>query len=1031
MWEWEDVRMKLLLISIAGVMAAVAFAQQSPAPARRSPEQIFEFLDKDKNGTLSEAEFGALKDKMPSLRDRPDAVSVKFKELDKDHNGSLTLEEYRAMATQGSRRPGATPAPAMPSTPVPSAPSTPAPAGTPATPAPARRRPMASPAPKAPTATPQPATANPQATAEGVAFFEKNIRPVLVDKCYQCHSADAEKIKGGLVLDTREGIRRGGDTGPAVVPGNLKASLLIEAIRYENKDVAMPPKKGGGKLADEVIKDFEKWVQMGAPDPRDGAAKVVQKPGTWETAKDWWAWQAPKKSPAPQVKDAAWPKSDIDHFLLAAMEAKGLKPVGDAEKLTLLRRVTFDLTGLPPSPRDIDTFLKDTAPDAFTKVVDRLLGSAQFGEKWGRHWLDVARYAESTGKDINLAFPNAWRYRDYVIAAFNKNKPYDQFLREQLAGDLLPAKNDRQRAEQLIATGFLAMGTKSVNQANSRQFALDLADEQIDTVSQALLGVTAACARCHDHKFDPIPQKDYYALAGIFLSTDTHYGTFFAAQNRSATELIELPRGAGAPVLPRALSKQERDQKQAELDKLIKETNGLADATFKPAAGANRNPRGQLALLFRMNQIGLLESELGSFGSDGKMRPLAMGVLDQPAHLKESRKRGHDTPRYENSTPDQAIASRFLERDGRFARPPEFRVINESPVFERGDVNKPGEKVSRGFLSVLTHEPPPKLPAASSGRRELAEWMLASGNPLTARVMVNRVWQWLFGQGLVTSPDNFGTTGSKPSNQALLDFLAVRFSEPAPSHLSTLNSQPSTPGAAGFGWSVKKLIREIVLSRAYQLASTFDEKNFAADPENALVWRMSKRRLDAESIRDAILAASGQLDLRPPIGSPIAEHGNGPIGIFKQFPNAGVPEDVLVEAGARTSARSVYLPIAREMLPDALTVFDFAEPGFVSGNRETTNVPSQALYMLNSPSIANAAQKLAERVIATYPAVDQRVQLAYWLVFSRAPSEAERQAALSFFAKFPSASASTDTTTAAWTSFSRVLFASAEFRFLK
>ena len=994
MWEWEDVRTKLLLISIVGVMAAAAFAQQSPAPARRSPEQIFEFLDKDKNGTLSEAEFGALKDKMPSLRDRPDAVSVKFKELDKDHNGSLTLEEFRPLMTQGSRRPGATPR----STPVPSpAPATPTPSPTP-------KVPPAAPKP------PQPATVNPQPAAEGVAFFEKNIRPVLVDKCYQCHSADAEKIKGGLVLDTRDGIRRGGDNGAAVVPGNLKASLLIEAIRYENKDVAMPPKKAGGKLSDEVIKDFEKWVQMGAPDPRDGAAKVATKTNTWETAKDWWAWQPPKKSPAPQVKDAAWPKSDIDRFLLAAMEAKGLKPVGDAEKLTLLRRVTFDLTGLPPSPREIDVYLKDTAPDAFTKVVDRLLGSAQFGEKWGRHWLDVARYAESTGKDINLAFPNAWRYRDYVIAAFNKDKPYDQFLREQIAGDLLPAMNEKQRAEQLVATGFLAMGTKSVNQANSRQFALDLADEQIDTVSQALLGVTAACARCHDHKFDPIPQKDYYALAGIFLSTDTHYGTFFAAQNRSATELIELPRGAGAPVLPHALSKQERDQKQAELDKLLKETNEMADATFKPA-GANRNPRGQLALLFRMNQIGLLESELGSFGSDGKMRPLAMGVLDQPAHLKEIQKRGHDTPRYENSTPDQAIASRFLERDGRFARPPEFRVINESPVFERGDVNKPGEKVPRGFLSVLTHEPAPKLPAASSGRRELAEWMLASGNPLTARVMVNRVWQWLFGQGLVTSPDNFGTTGSKPSNQALLDTLAVKFREG--------------------GWSVKKLIREIVLSRAYQLASTFDEKNFAADSENALVWRMSKRRLDAESIRDAILAASGQLDLRPPIGSPIAEHGNGPIGIFKQFPNAGVPEDALVESGARTNARSVYLPIAREMLPDALTVFDFAEPGFVSGSRETTNVPSQGLYMLNSPSIANAAQKLAERVTATYPGIDQRVQLAYWLVFSRAPSEVERQAALSFFSKFPGAAASTDTTTAAWTSFSRVLFASAEFRFLK
>ena len=568
------------------------------------------------------------------------------------------------------------------------------------------------------------------------------------------------------------------------------------------------------------------------------------------------------------------------------------------------------------------------------------------------------------------------------------------------------------------------MGTKSVNQANARQFALDLADEQIDTVSQAMLGVTAACARCHDHKFDPIPQKDYYALAGIFLSTDTRYGTFFAAQNRSATELIELPKGAGAPVLPRVLTRQEREQKQAELTKLLKETNQMAEATFKPA-GANRNPRSQLLLLLRMNQVGLLESELGSFGPDGKMRPLAMGVMDQPVRRDAARKTAsRETPRYESSTPDQAIASRFLERDGRFARPPDFRIINESPVFERGDVNKPGEKVARGFLSVLTHTPAPKISASSSGRRELADWMLADSNPLTARVMVNRVWQWMFGQGLVRTPDNFGTTGSLPSNQALLDTLAVKFREG--------------------GWSVKTLIREIVLSHAYQLSSTFDEKNFTVDPENALVWRMSKRRLDAEAIRDAILAASGQLDLRVPIGSPIAERGNGPIGQFRQFPGAGVPEDVLVEAGARTNARSIYLPIARELLPDALAVFDFAEPGFVNGSRETTNVPSQALFLLNSPFIATAAQKLSESVIAAHPGTtsfDQRVQLAYWLAFSRAPSEAERQAASDFFAKFPGAPATGDARTAsnlshgaetaAWTSFCRVLFASAEFRYVK
>jgi hypothetical protein len=477
------------------------------------------------------------------------------------------------------------------------------------------------------------------------------------------------------------------------------------------------------------------------------------------------------------------------------------------------------------------------------------------------------------------------------------------------------------------------------------------------------------------------------------------------------------------------MTPQERQRKQAELDKLREEATDMANATFQPAGGAKRGPRNQQQLLLlRMNQIGLLEAELASFDADGKMRPLAMGVQDQPDRRASSggnQSPRKETPRYQSSTPDQAIASRFLERNGRFARPPEFRIIGDSPLFERGDVTKPAGKVTRGFLPVLTHEAPPKIAANSSGRREMAEWMLAASNPLTARVMVNRAWLWLFGQGLVSTPDNFGTTGTLPSNQALLDMLALKFREE--------------------GWSVKTLIREIVTSRAYQLSSAFDEKNFTADPENTLNWRMSPRRLDAESIRDAILAASGQLDLRPPIGSPIAERGDGPIGQFRQFPNAGVPEDVLVEAGSRTVARSVYLPIARELLPDALAVFDFAEPGFVSGHRETTTVPAQALFMLNSPFIASASQKLAERVVASYPTIgdetaslEPRVQLAYGLVLSRTPSETELHAAMKFFAKFASVAAAPDpnglgthAVPPAWTSFCRVLFASAEFRFLK
>ncbi|MDP1590482.1 MAG: DUF1549 domain-containing protein [Prosthecobacter sp.] len=951
---------------------------QSPGTSRPVPalDEAFKRVDANQDGKLDPQEFARFIERSRSMSGaKADEV---FGKLDANKDGVLTAEEFRGIAslTRGSPAPPA-------------------------------------PTPSPPTPEPPPATSFEQAASpEALAFFEKKIRPVLVNKCYECHSAEADKIKGGLALDTREGLRLGGDSGPAVVPGDLKASLLIEAIRYHNKDFAMPPQKSGGKLPDAVIKDFEQWVSMGAPDPRDGAATAVNKQEAWKTAQDWWAWQPPTKSPAPTVRDNAWPRNEVDRFLLSALEQKGLEPVGDADKLTLLRRVTFDLTGLPPTPQEVSAFFNDSSADAFKKVVDRLLDSPHFGERFGRHWLDVARYAESTGKDINLAFPHAWRYRNYVIAAFNQDKPYDQFLREQLAGDLLTAKNDAQRSEQLIATGFLALGTKSVNEANPRQFALDLADEQIDTVTQAFLGVTAACARCHDHKFDPISQREYYSLAGIFLSTETRYGTFFAAQNRSAAKLIELPKGAREPVHTRVLTPEERRSKQAELERMIQEADDLAAATFgQPMRSfGGREPRNQqLLLLLRMNQIGLLEAELESFDAKGNKRPLAMGVLDQPTHREENKTRRRETPRYGSSTPQQAIASRYLERHGRFARPPEFQVITESPVFARGEVDLPGEKVPRGFLSLLTHQTPPKIPAYSSGRRELAEWMLADSHPLTARVMVNRVWQWLFGQGLVNTPDNFGTTGGKPANQALLDTLAVKFRES--------------------GWSVKSLIKEIVLSRAYQLSSDYDEKNFTADPENELVWRMNKRRLDAESMRDAILAVSGQLDPKPQLGSPIAERGEGPIGVFQQFPNAGVPEDRLVEAGTLNNARSVYLPIARGMVPDALAVFDFAEPGFVSGRREVTNVPEQALYMLNSPMLATAAQKLAGRVLTTLPAMaaqTQRVQFAYGLVFSRSPSEAEQKAAAEFFAKFPNHNAAA----IAWTSFCRALLASAEFRYL-
>jgi hypothetical protein len=851
---------------------------------------------------------------------------------------------------------------------------------------------------------------------EQLDFFEKKIRPVLSEHCYKCHSEKSEKVKGGLLLDTREGIRRGGDNGPAVVPGELKDSLLIEAIHYTNKDFAMPPEKSGGKLPDAVIKDFEKWITMGAPDPRDGAAKVVKKFDA-EAARKWWSFQPIQKPATPALKDTAWPRSDIDRHVLAGLEAKGIKPVGDADKLTLLRRVYFDLIGLPPSPKDIDAFMKDQSPDAFAKVVDRLLASPQFGERWGRHWLDVARYAESSGKDVNIAFPHAWRYRDYVIESFNEDKPYDRFLREQIAGDLLQAKDSAESAENLVATGFLAIGTKSLNEQNPRQFALDLADEQIDTVSQAVMGLTVACARCHDHKFDPITQREYYAMAGIFLSTDTRYGTPAGIQNRHPSSLIDLPTGAGVKTISKTMAPEMRVRLQQRLDELKKDQEEFLKERFQMRLGGGQgagtrpelSAQDQQRRLRTITQIGQLEAQLGAFDTRGEPKALAMGVQDRSA----------EQPR------GGGIGDRFRDAmRGRFGGRAAFNSIIDSPLFARGDVDKPGERVPRGVLTLFTNDTEPTIDRKTSGRRELADWLTSPQNPLTARVFANRMWHWLFGRGVVESVDNFGTTGQQPSNPALLDHLATRLVEN--------------------GWSMKKTIREIVLSRSYQLASTFDDRSFAADPENKLVWRQDKRRLDAECVRDAMLSAAGSLDLNAPVGSAIAIAGDGPIG-QRRF--VGVSEETLVEP--KTNVRSVYLAVARDFLPDALAVFDFAEPSLVTGARETTNVPSQALYLLNSPFATTQAQKFADRLLAAYPGgpnggvtanLDQRVASAYWTAFGRAPTSGERQAATMFFSRFPSNWSKGDKSTAgvrdaedtraAWTSFCRALFACAEFRYL-
>jgi hypothetical protein len=780
------------------------------------------------------------------------------------------------------------------------------------------------------------------ATPEQLAFFEKSIRPVLVKECYSCHATTATKIRGGLTLDTRDSIRKGGDTGPAIVPGDLKQSLLVQAIKHTRDELKMPPNK---KLADEVIADFEKWITMGAPDPRDVPTKVTKYEIDVEKGRTFWAFQPPKKPVPPVVKNAAWPGCDIDRFLLAGLEAKGLQPVADADPRTLVRRLYFDLTGLPPAPEEVEAFVEGyaAAPQKALEVVaDRLLASPHYGERWGRHWLDVARYAESSGRAANFAYPHAWRYRDYVIAAFNKDTPYDQFVREQLAGDLLPAKDDKQKTEFLVATGFLAIGPKSLDENNPRQFQMDLADEQIDATFQAFQALTVACARCHDHKFDPIPQKDYYALAGIFRSTQTCYGTIRLIQSNHPSPLVSLPKDAEATTALVPLSTERRSG----IEKQIQDVRDQM---------AKLNGQGQdvfLRRIFMQNRVTTLQSQLALYESDGTPKPLAMGV-----------------------------------REG--------RQVADSPLYARGEIRQPGSTVRRGFPQVMTTRQP-SLGWRESGRRELADWIASTDNPLTARVMANRIWLHLIGRGLVPTPDNFGASGQPPSHPALLDHLAVSFAEN--------------------GWSVKKLIRTIVLSRAYRLSSQLDTKNFEADPDNVLVWRMPKRRLEAEALRDTMLALSGRLDTTPPRGSTVARGGEGNVSFRGRGGPGGDP-------ATTDTHRTVYLPVIRDGLPELFTLFDFPDPSLIIGERATTTVPAQALYLMNNPFVLRQAEGLAERLLAGDGDDDGKLTRVYQLCYARPPSGEELRSARKFLADYGKDHARRPT----WAALCQAFFASAEF----
>ena len=794
-------------------------------------------------------------------------------------------------------------------------------------------------------------------------FFETKIRPVLVDSCYECHSKKTGKNEGGLTLDTRVGLRQGGNSGPGVTAQKLDESWIWRFITHRDANSRMPP---DSTLSDRAIADFKQWIEMGAPDPReDGLPAIVNSTIDIDKGREFWSFQRPKKSSPPSIDDSDWMRTEVDRFVRAALDAQGMKPAPVADAPTLLRRLHFDLIGLPPSPADIGRFLSNWKRDsqrAIETEVDRLLQSRHFGERWGRHWLDVARYAESNGKQSNQSYPQAWKYRDYVIDSLNGDKPYDRFVQEQIAGDLLPARSDNAWREGIIATGFLAIGPKPLREESTRQFTMDMVDEQIDATTQAILGLTVACARCHDHKSDPIPTSDYYALAGIFLSSKTLYGTFGGGQSKNRSELIILP----ASQVKQRMSDSEIAATRRELAEVEKQLRDFANEKrarmqaqkAAPEMAVSSKRTSAKRIRDRQNQ---LLAKLGSVDGQGLIKEYGMGMQDR----------------------DQPI---------------------DAHILVRGEVDQPAQQVPRGFLQVLTSSPQ-RLTNTGSGRRQLAQWLTSPDNPLTARVMVNRIWDKLFGRGLVSSTNNFGATGMRPSHPELLDHLAVQFRQD--------------------NWSIKSLIRKLVLTRAYQSSGQFDQSNYDRDPENQWLWRAAPRRLDAEAIRDSMLFVNGQLNFDAPEGSRVHDVGNEELG------RRGSP-DLMVNL---PPVRSIYLPAVRDHMPELIKLFDGADSNVVTGHRNVSNVAGQALYLMNNQFVLDQADALARQLQGRSGTATDRIKYAFVRTYGRPASEGEIQATLKFFRSFvPAATQEVGDKAEAermfLTAFCQGLLTSAEFRYL-
>ena len=950
-------------------------------------------------------------------------------------------------------------------------------------------------------------TAPVNADDDGEAFFEKRIRPILVGHCYDCHS-DVNS-EGGLLLDTRGGWQKGGDNGPAIAPGQPDESLLIKAVRYEHEDLAMPPTDAGGKLREEEIEALEEWVRIGAPDPRESTIKLGGMAAA--EAQSWWAFQPlPAADPHPSSEkiDAMLDQQLVEHSITSATPA---------DQRTIIRRVTYDLTGLPPTPEEVDAFLADQSPEALNTVIDRLLDSPQYGVQWGRHWLDVVRYADTAGENTDRPLPHAWRYRNWVFDSFNQDKPFDEFVRLQLAGDMIRKSHSGQlRQEGIIATGYLAIARRFGHDIDKRAYLMH--EDVIDNLGKTFLGLTTGCSRCHDHKYDPITMEDYYALYGVFESTRFAFpGCEPKGQPRDLVPLLSqneidalmqpwnaqvakaneeqqalenslavlrdslnnaapivLSKAAVAEGATVAFSQQDLSLRKGEVLQLTVLPNGShgADTTrvqwkIETAAGegpswdvedlipaiSRANPHTTSdgatwcfyestngpAFLSQFIESLPENASLKAWKRTGDALSVFVNTADQPVNVwttlparslfvhpehnrpvsiawvspsdgtftisgavTDAHPSGGDGVAFELAHMAASDYGQPLVELGHKSSAPSidpgpqpeipvaYAVVDAAPVDarlqKRGDPEQPGDQVARRWLSVFGGQS--LANPNESGRRELAERI--AQHPTTARVMVNRIWQWHFGRGLVATPNNFGQRGEQPSHPELLDWLAAEF--------------------VASGYRVKPMHRLIMQTAAYQRSSTVSQAAVDIDPQNRLLGRFSRRRLTAEEIRDSLLQVSDQLDREAGQAHPFPEESTWTFTQHNPF-----------SASYQTNKRSAYLMVQRQRRHPFLALFDGADPNASTPARQTSTVPTQALYFLNDPFFHEQAAALADRLLQLGND-DQRIDQIYRTLFQRTTSERERELAQAFLQQYPAAA-----TVEKWRALARVLLASNEF----